>query len=112
RRGCLIEEARLPVLNPVNDSSRLTVFGYIDFYTHRISLQDQQLTPTVNTAYLSLLRDTALRQKIAAHPFLFTSALAPLVITHFSAHQFTADIHGTTTDTLHLLQQYHPDWSA
>lgn len=94
-----------------NDSSAVTVYGYKNFYTKTISLQDQVVTPTINTRYLKLLNDPTLKESITEHKFAYAEN-AVTTLLKFSPNAFSFFINNREPATFHIIQQYNGNWKA
>lgn len=101
-----------PVTDRVDDPSTLTKFGYIDFYTKKISLQDHLLSPTVNSDYYAMLVDTVLRKKISSHPFIYDSLNNNILISAFSPNALAFVYEGQQPAQIMITQQYNHNWRA
>ena len=62
-----------PVIAAGTDSSTVSPLGQEKFYSKRISIQDHIITPTINSRYISFLKDTLLRKALNNYPFAYFS---------------------------------------
>ena len=95
----------------VNDSSALTVYGYKNFYTKTISIQDHVITPTINTRYAILLNDLALKETIKEHKFAYAEN-AVTTLLKFSPNSFSFYIDNRERSVFHITQQYNCNWKV
>jgi hypothetical protein len=105
---------------PVNDSSFGVDFpDYDKFYNKKITIQNDIVTPTVNTAYYSFLSNKKLLDSLHNMPFAFISAdgnavdsASHLTIKNFSPLQFVFLATSKNAGYLNLLQQFHRNWEV
>ena len=95
----------------VNDSSALTVYGYKNFYTKTISIQDHIITPTINTRYAILLNDPALNETIKEHKFAYAEN-AVTTLLKFSPNSYSFSIDNRKPTVFHVIQQYNSNWKV
>ncbi len=95
----------------VNDSSALTVYGYKNFYTKTISIQDHIITPTINTRYAILLNDPALNETIKEHKFAYAEN-AVTTLLKFSPNSYSFSIDNREPTVFHVIQQYNSNWKV
>jgi uncharacterized membrane protein YfhO len=100
------------VENKFDDTSLLTLFGYKNFYTKAISIQDHVVTPTINSRYGQMLKDSVLRKTISDYKFAYSDNKTPIDIKQFSPNSFSFIIHHTPSTELHFIQQYNRNWHA
>jgi len=94
-----------------NDSSALTVYGYKNFYTKNISIQDHVITPTINERYIIMLKDPALKETVKEHKFAYAeNAITTLL--KFSPSSFSFLIDNREPTVFHITQQYNSNWKA
>lgn len=62
-----------PVMSASTDSSAVSPLGQEKFYNKTISIQDHVITPTINSRYISFLKDTLLRKALNKYPFAYFS---------------------------------------
>ncbi len=132
--------------SPVNAAAQISFthspLVYDDFYTKKITIQDNVITPTLNKNYQSFLVDSNLRAKLNDYPFIYFSDssvnsldAAPdsgrivlldsltryrplehtkgsIVIKQFSSNSITLDISAEGYGLLNFFQQYHHGWRA
>lgn len=111
-KGYPIKNLQQPVSDKINDPSTLTKWGYSEFYTKEISLQEHVISPTINTSYSQMLADTLLRHRISSHPFIYSSeGVNPSVIT-FSPNSFSVSCNNQRPAELYIIQQYNKNWVA
>jgi len=111
-KGFPWNKATLNVSDKLNDSTSLTKFGYADFYSKMISIQEHILTPTVNSSYSQMLGDTLLRRQLVLHPFIYSSDVDSFSLSIFSPNSFTISGKAGFQDTIHIIQQYNHNWKA
>ena len=104
--------AWLPVENNVNHQPSWTLLGYEDFYSKRISIQDQLNNPTITGAYETLIADSAGRAEAARHPFAYLRNNGPVGLRQFGPNAFRFEINSASASELMLTQQYHHFWKA
>jgi hypothetical protein len=104
--------------------SATPTFDYRFLLTKTISIQDQVITPTINTSYIHFLDDTQLRQILHGYPFVYFSdssigslnhsppANASIQILNFNNNGFSLKTSLQKNATLNIFQQYHHDWQA
>jgi hypothetical protein len=110
--GYPLEEARKPVLNPVDDRTLLTSFGYKSFYDKRFAIQDHQVTPTLNDSYADVMKDTAFRTDLSKHAVAWFSSGDSVGIYAIRPNEWVLTPANAKMDTLHLVQQYNKHWKA
>jgi len=94
-----------------NDSSALTVYGYKNFYTKNISIQDHVITPTINERYIIMLKDPALKETVKEHKFAYAeNAITTLL--KFSPSSFSFLIDNKEPTVFRITQQYNSNWKA
>lgn len=94
-------------------SSRLDkqTFGNQSFYSKKITLEKNIITPTINKSYLEFLGDSPKMQSIIGKKFAY-STTEKLELHDFSTNHFEFDIDTKVSTELHLIQQYNHNWKA
>jgi hypothetical protein len=94
-------------------------YGYSKFYNKKITIQDNIISPTVNTDYYKFLENSLLRVRLDQVPFAYISSegkfidsAAWLSINEFYPSHFTFTVIAPTNGYLNLFQQYHHNWKA
>ncbi len=100
------------VENKFEDKTLLSVYGYENFYTKNISIQDHIISPTVNRDYLGILPDSVLRETRSRHPFFYTSTNDSIELIEFSGNHFSFATTTNHASEFHLTQQYNHNWQA
>jgi len=95
----------------VNDSSALTVYGYKNFYTKTISIQDHIVTPTINNRYAKLLNDPALSETLKEHKFAYAEN-AVTTLLKFSPNSYSFSVDNRDPTVFHVIQQYNSNWKV
>lgn len=101
-----------------SDFVQISPHGYYNFYNKKITVQDQIVTPTLNTDYYRFLENDTLRWQLKDHPFVFVSQdslsilPAQIKLLKFSPNYFSFRINSPVAGILQFFQQYNPNWIA
>lgn len=105
--------------NTYTNTATDTKYGYSKFYNKKITIQDNIISPTVNTDYYKFLENSPLRVRLDQVPFAYISSegkfidsAARLSIKEFYPSHFTFTVIAPTNGYLNLFQQYHHNWKA
>jgi hypothetical protein len=121
-----------------SDSSSIPVYGYPNFYSKQISIQDHVITPTLNSAYEEFNNNKKLRLLLKDYPFAWLNdtivATVPdstgkkfsygcysyknrkdtsggsLKLVAFNPNKFVFDVNSSQATVLTLLQQFNFNW--
>jgi hypothetical protein len=101
-----------------SDSIAISLHGYHNFYNKKITIQDEIITPTLNTDYYHFLDEHDLRKQLKDHPFVFISKdsvnmqSGRVKVIEFTPNRFSFQINSPVAGRLQLFQQYNHNWHA
>lgn len=110
RENYSLESVWTQVHFPDSDLGNQT-FGNRSFYSKKISLENNIVTPTINRSYSEFLGNSAKMQSIVGKKFAFATA-QNLELESFSPNRFEFAMENNLATELHLIQQYNHNWKA
>jgi hypothetical protein len=109
----------------ISDSINISPYGYHNFYNKKITIQDEIITPTLNSDYDGFLNRFDLRRSFTGAPFIFIadttlndSLLYPaagqydIKVKYFSPNAFVFEVNSNQAGPLFIFQQYNHNWEA
>jgi hypothetical protein len=109
----------------VSDTIVISPYGYHNFYNKKITIQDEIITPTLNSDYEDFLNRFDLRSSFTGVPFIFVadtlrndSLLYPAAgqyairVKSFKPNRFVFEVTSNGTGPLFIFQQYNHNWEA
>lgn len=126
--------------NIISDSTTFPVYGYPNFYSKKITIQDYIITPTLNGAYEKFNADKKLRRQLKDYPLAWLndtivttvpdtinkrfslgcfvkrdwtdSTIGSIELTEFSPNKMKFKVSSSQTTVLSLFQQYNQNWQV
>lgn len=109
----------------ISDSILISPYGYPNFYNKKITIQDEIITPTLNSDYDDFLNRFDLRRSFKGAPFIFIadtlrsdSMLYPAAgqyavkVNSFKPNHFSFEVDSRVAGQLFIFQQYNHNWEA
>lgn len=109
----------------ISDSIIISPYGYHNFYNKKITIQDEIITPTLNSDYEDFLNRFDLRRSFTGAPFIFVadtllndSLLYPAAgqyavrVKSFKPNRFVFEVNSKRAGPLFIFQQYNHNWKA
>ncbi len=94
-------------------------YGYSRFYNKRIVIQDNIISPTINSDYGTFLSNKELRVTLNRFPWAFISSHDKIIdssirltVKAFSPNIFKFNVQSTIECRLNIIQQYNRNWEA
>lgn len=123
----------------ISDSTKFPVYGYPNFYSKKITIQDYIITPTMNKSYEEFNADKKLRAGLSGYPFVYLcdtmvtevpdplhkkftygcfnknepwkdSSNGSIILTDFTPNSFRFKVNSNQATMLTLFQQFNFNW--